>query len=225
MKHRETSPPVTARVREIIAATPETAVCGEACLQRIARFTETLGIWGGRTNLTAHPNDPVEIAFHVIDSLAPLFVEPALRIFREKVTVLDLGSGAGFPALILAAATDADFTLIEARRKRASFLAVAATEMGLTNVKVVYQRAMPEAVPSDFEVVTSRAVGEASLEMAGKALRPEGVAILWTSPEQAVASAVCRAAGLGEAVRHHYAVWRGVVPVRRSLLIFRKPSV
>ncbi|MGH7878735.1 MAG: 16S rRNA (guanine(527)-N(7))-methyltransferase RsmG, partial [Candidatus Binataceae bacterium] len=109
---------------------------------RIERFAAILAQWGSRTNLTAHPQDPSELAFHVIDSLAPLTVatQPDGAIlegcFAPDWRVLDLGSGAGFPGLILAAACDAPFTLAEGRHKRASFLRVAAAEMGLGNVAI-----------------------------------------------------------------------------------------
>ena len=86
-------------------------------------------------NLTAHPEDPEEIAFHVIDSVMPVVLAslngPLHGTFDKGSTVLDLGSGAGFPGLVLAAASPANFTLIESRRKRASFLQVARAEMRL----------------------------------------------------------------------------------------------
>jgi len=114
-------------------------------LARIERFAATLALWGSRTNLTAHPEDPSEVAFHIIDSLAPLTIasHPEGSILRGCFTsgrrVLDLGSGAGFPGLVLAAACEAHFTLVEARHKRASFLKTAATEMGLDNVTVLHR--------------------------------------------------------------------------------------
>jgi len=111
-------------------------------LSRIERFAATLALWGSRTNLTARPDDPSELGFHIIDSLAPLSVtgwpEGVLLegCFGPGRRVLDLGSGAGFPGLVLAAACKAEFTLIEARHKRASFLRIAAAEMSLANVTV-----------------------------------------------------------------------------------------
>jgi 16S rRNA G527 N7-methylase RsmG len=55
--------------------------------------------------------------------------------------VLDLGSGAGLPGLILAAALpDRPFCLVEARRKRASFLREAVRVMGLPRVRVLHGR-------------------------------------------------------------------------------------
>jgi 16S rRNA G527 N7-methylase RsmG len=82
--------------------------------------------------------------------------------FVAGTRVLDLGSGAGFPALILAAACDADFLLMEARRKRASFLRLIAAEMGLANVQVDSARAEPATLRSAHNE-SSRAEGKPSL--------------------------------------------------------------
>ena len=147
-------------------------------LDRIETFAAALALWGAKLNLTATPDDPAKLAFHIIDSLAPLilagrrgvpmlaaraafpdaFMGSSNRTIVERsaltdafaagTRVLDLGSGAGFPALILAAACDADFLLMEVRRKRASFLRVTAAEMGLSNVQVDSSRAEPAALRS-----------------------------------------------------------------------------
>jgi 16S rRNA (guanine(527)-N(7))-methyltransferase RsmG len=226
VKHRETFAPVTTRVREILDATPEITTFGKPCLERILRFTEVLGDWGKRTNLTAHPEDPVEVAFHVIDSLAPLFIDPPVNSFGSETKVLDLGSGAGFPGLILAAASEAEFTLVEARRKRASFLSAAATDMALTNVRVVCARMTPATVDREFDVLTSRAVGEPAIELAAQALKPNCIAVLWTSVGQQIGQESLRRSAFTEVTGREYIVRRRSELVRRSLLILRRsPSV
>ncbi len=106
--------------------------------------------------------------------------------FASGVRVLDLGSGAGFPGLILAAACDAGFVLVEARRKRASFLSVTAAAMGLGNVRVESSRADSTALEPVFDLVTARAFAEptVALKAAAKALRPSGHAMLYATPAQ-----------------------------------------
>lgn len=159
---------------------------------RIETFADTLALWGGKLNLTAAPDDPAQLAFHVVDSLAPLFLvgtagRDALRgAFDPGVEVLDLGSGAGFPALILGAATATRFTLAEARRKRASFLAVAAAAMGLTNVRVESSRIELTGSAARFATVTARAFAEPSIvcRTAAAMLKPGGRLILYASPSQ-----------------------------------------
>ncbi len=226
MKHpgASASDSLAARVRQIVEQAPELTACNlvPGFGERVERFATELATWGSRTNLTAHPDDPDEIAFHIIDSLAPVFVLPELSRFAPGTKVLDLGSGAGFPGLILAAATEAEFTLVEARRKRASFLSAAASQMGLRNVVVESARATVETMETGFDVVTSRAVGEAGFEIASKALRPGGCAILWANAGQQIDFARAHKAGLREHSRRDYALSRKQETVQRTLVVLLK---
>jgi 16S rRNA (guanine527-N7)-methyltransferase len=226
VKHRETSSLLPTQVRQILEHSPEVAQSGLGSdfLGRIEHFANVLRLWGARTNLTAHPGDPVEIAFHILDSLAPLTLNLGPASLRERARVLDLGSGAGFPGLVLAAAFAGDFTLAETRRKRATFLSMAVAAMGLTNVKVRGGRLSGETVDCGFDVVTTRAVGEAGLEIVARALGAQGHAILWLGPEQTISLDHLRNAGLGNPVRHDYVLRRGAEVVRRSLLTVQKKS-
>ncbi len=161
-------------------------------LPRIEAMVAALALWGQATNLTADPTDPAELAFHVIDSLAPVLFAP--RSIRSELEgalalgnrALDLGSGAGFPGLVLAAAFDARFTLAEARRKRASYLKVAASEMGLGNVTIEQRRLTLDSVASGFDLVTARAFGAGNdLDtITAAALRPGGLMLLYASEGQ-----------------------------------------
>ncbi len=180
---------------------------------RTEKLATEIARWGAKTNLTAHPGDPEEIAFHIVDSLAPL-VQASSGLapigFGKEQRILDLGSGAGFPGLILAAACDAQFTLIEVRRKRASFLQVVAAAMQLCNVKVESRRAEVVVGESQFDLVTARAFGKLDdfLLLAGKALKPSGVAILYANPGQALSSEIATEAGLTNLRRVEYHIDR-----------------
>ena len=157
-------------------------------LNRIERMAATLAVWGAKINLTAHPRDPDEIVFHVFDSIIPISIAASSKILRldRAHRFLDIGSGAGFPGLVIAAAINAHVTLVEVRRKRATFLSEAAIEMGLQNVRVECIRAESFDVREGFDVVTSRAVGNpaALFKIAGQALRHEGVLMLYVSADQ-----------------------------------------
>lgn len=159
--------------------------------ERIEKFAIVLGTWGSKMNLTAHPNDPQEIAFHVIDCAMPLFLgnEPRSVLagkFGQTSRVLDLGSGAGFPGLVLAAACDAHFTLVESRRKRASFLQIATADLGLTNVTIDGRRSDLLDLESQYDLVTARAFGDVSdfFAIAARALKSGGLAMLYANPSQ-----------------------------------------
>jgi len=160
---------------------------------RVEKLSAAIALWGSRNNLTAHPEDPEELAFHVIDCVMPVILagdEKSLLAGqfegerRGERRILDLGSGAGFPGLVLAAASDAKFTLVESRRKRASFLRFAAAEMGLSNVVVEMQRAENIRFAEPYDLVTARAFGDATefFAIAEQALKADGLAMLYASP-------------------------------------------
>lgn len=190
-------------------------------LVRIEKLAANVAVWGSKMNLTAHPEDPEEIAFHVIDSLMPMLLavdqsSPLSGQFERNREILDLGSGAGFPGLVLAAASSAHFTLVESRRKRASFLQVAAAEMGLRNVTIEARRAEQFDLECRFDLVTARALGDAAefFALAAHALRPGGLAILYANPSQHFSSDVERIPY--RVARHDKSVER-ILAVRKSI--------
>jgi 16S rRNA (guanine527-N7)-methyltransferase len=158
-------------------------------LSRMEVFAVELARWGAKMNLTAAPEDPTELAFHILDSLMPLVLEADEAAglapnFAAGKRILDLGSGAGFPGLVLAAATEAEFLLVESRRKRVSFLRTAIGAMGLSNVEVDSQ--YRRAFAPEFDVVTARAFAqpEKFYEVAATALKPGGITMLYASERQ-----------------------------------------
>lgn len=161
-------------------------------LDRIERMAATLALWGPKINLTARPTDADEIVFHVFDSIIPIAIAVSSKILRLNARLdrerrfLDIGSGGGFPGLVIAAAINAHMTLVEARRKRATYLNEAVVEMGLRNVQVECARAESIDVRDGFDLVTARAVGNprSIFEIAGRALRPGGVLMLYVSADQ-----------------------------------------
>ncbi|MES1170864.1 MAG: 16S rRNA (guanine(527)-N(7))-methyltransferase RsmG [Actinomycetota bacterium] len=86
--------------------------------------------WNARTNLTAVVDDAEAAVRHYADSFVALPLRPL-------GSLIDIGSGAGYPGFPLAiAAPERQVTLLEPRQKRVSFLEVAAARLGLKNVRV-----------------------------------------------------------------------------------------
>jgi len=113
--------------------------------------------WRKRARLTAL-NDPAEIAiFHVLDSLAVFKVLPLHHEFQ----VLDIGTGAGFPGMVMAIADPTlEVTLMDRDVRKIVFLKYAVKELGLANVRFLNVRLrdlplMP--IPIFSQVVVSRA--------------------------------------------------------------------
>ncbi len=118
---------------------------------------------------------------HVDDSLTGLEV-PALR---EAGRVADIGSGAGFPGLVLAVALPrAEVDLIESVGRKCAFIERAAQAAGIGNVRVLNARSEEVAAASgreSYDAVTARAVGRLSTlaELASPLLRENGVLVAW----------------------------------------------
>lgn len=141
------------------------------------------------------PAEAVEV--HVADSLTGLAV-PELR---ESARIADLGAGAGFPGLVLAAARPRSrVALVESVGKKASFMADAAARMGLANVEVVPQRVEQwKAGSAAVDVATARALAPLGvlLEYAAPLLRPGGALIAWKAQRDPQEESAARhAAGL-----------------------------
>jgi 16S rRNA (guanine527-N7)-methyltransferase len=113
------------------ALTDGPAALPAPAIDRLVQHWELVKAWNARVNLTSILDDEEAAYRHYRDSLQALPLLP-------QGAIVDFGSGAGFPGIPLAlAAPDRTFTLLEPRRKRVSFLEVAAGRLGLTNVRVV----------------------------------------------------------------------------------------
>ncbi len=124
--------------------------------KQLERFTELLLEWNRIHNLTGAKTS-MEVEKNIDDSLFP-------TTFIEKPTsILDVGTGAGFPGLILAIAyPDIKVVLCEPRKKRAMFLKYVAMELQLSNVEVAKCRV--EVYESDpFGLISSRAVTDTKM--------------------------------------------------------------
>lgn len=108
-------------------------------------------------NLTAITEKEDVYRKHFLDSLE---IVRALDN-KEKYTLCDVGSGAGFPSIPLAIVdSNVNVTIIDALNKRIKFLNDLTGKLGLTNVNALHKRAEDyvKEVGASFDVVTARAV-------------------------------------------------------------------
>ncbi|MCJ7822759.1 MAG: 16S rRNA (guanine(527)-N(7))-methyltransferase RsmG [Armatimonadetes bacterium] len=130
----------------------------EASLDRYRAYLDLLLADNRRASLTAI-TDPTEIATkHFLDSLTCL----RIRDIAPGERIADIGSGAGFPGLVLAIIRPAHYTLIEATKKRAAFLQRATEALGIPDTTVIPSRAEEVGHDPDhreaYHLVLSRAV-------------------------------------------------------------------
>jgi len=123
---------------------------------KLENFATLLNEWNQIHNLTGAKN--IEAIYtNIIDSLYPL------TFIKKPKDLLDVGTGAGFPGLVLAIALpDTEVVLAEPLKKRVSFLKYAAIDLELPNVKVEAKR-VEKVEHKPFEMISSRAVTNTKL--------------------------------------------------------------
>jgi len=148
----------------------------------VKSFTKLLWRENALHNLVSRKTSPDDLQRHIDDSLQLLeFADlpPGARL-------VDIGSGAGFPGLILAMARpEVEVTLVESDGKKSQFLNLVREELGLEQVKVVCRRV--EEIGRDpsyrecFDYCTSRAVAAMNimLEYGLPLIKDEGRLFLW----------------------------------------------
>lgn len=145
---------------------------------RLTRFVEALLEENQRLNLVSARSAASIWPLHVCDSLSLLPLIDGAR----TASLVDLGSGAGLPGAVVAAARpEVAITLIDATRKKTVAVQRICQAAGLVNVEVRWGRA--EGLAHDrrlrerFDAVTARALGGLAVlvELAAGYVRPEGV--------------------------------------------------
>ncbi len=128
----------------------------EKLIWRLEYFAKLLKEWNSIHNLTG--NDSFEALIeNIIDSIYPV------SFLSKPSSLLDVGTGAGFPGLILASIWfDTPTILCEPLNKRASFLRYASFELKLNNVTVVRKR-VEKLEHKPFALISSRAVTDTKM--------------------------------------------------------------
>ncbi|MEL0029677.1 MAG: 16S rRNA (guanine(527)-N(7))-methyltransferase RsmG [Betaproteobacteria bacterium] len=152
-------------VRELAQdATPNSA-------KLLVDFLKLLDKWNNVYNLTSISPKQMWVSAHIYDSLSICRMIPT-------GSVLDVGTGGGFPGIPLAITQpQREFALLDRSQKKTSFLRQAVIELGLSNVKIITSRI--EAYKTDrlFDVIVSRAFSDLRpfVESVERLLSPTGV--------------------------------------------------
>lgn len=159
-------------------------------MEKLLSYYELLVERNRVMNLTAITEFDEVAVRHYADSLIPLSIDGISEMFSNpEGTILDLGTGAGFPGLPLAIALpDVQVTLADALQKRTNFLEEVKNALSLDNVTIVNGRAeelgrIPEYRES-FDIVVSRAVAEYRVlcEYCLPFVKVNGIFAAWKGP-------------------------------------------
>jgi 16S rRNA (guanine527-N7)-methyltransferase len=140
---------------------------------------------------------------HVVDSLTGLEIEQ----LRDARRIADIGSGAGFPGLVLAVALpDSQLDLIESVGRKCEFIQRAADAAGIANANVINARSEELAGGPQrelYDAVAARAVGRLSTlaELASPLLRDGGILVAWKGKRDPEEEAQMKAAAEELAMR------------------------
>ena len=145
----------------------------EGAAEKLGVLINELERWNRKVNLTAIRDKSEMITAHLLDSLvaAPLL---------EGKTVLDVGTGPGFPGLPLAIVQpERQFTLLDSNNKKIMFAQHAAGLLDLDNVSAVKARGEDYAPGHGFDTVIARALAALPrlVEIAGHHVGEDGVFI------------------------------------------------
>jgi 16S rRNA (guanine(527)-N(7))-methyltransferase GidB len=159
----------------------------ESQIGQLLAYLTLLSRWNTVYNLTAIRSPDAMITHHLLDSLA------VVSALKEARHILDVGSGAGLPGIVLAILyPETPISLIDAVQKKTAFLSQVKAELRLKNVTVHTGRVEKLRIPEKFDAIISRAFSDLSqfVELSGHLLADAGkfYAMKGTLPEKEMAA-------------------------------------
>lgn len=145
--------------------------------KKLILFAEIVKEENDKYNLTRILSDRDMVIKHFLDSAL-------LTKYIDKGSLIDIGSGAGFPGIVLAILTDLQITLVESTRKKTDFLTLAINKLKLTNVKVINKRIEDISEKECYDYATARAVASLNIisEYAIPSLKVGGIFLSQKGP-------------------------------------------
>lgn len=145
---------------------------GEA-LEQFTDYYELLTEWNSFMNLTAITDFDEVLKKHFVDSLSFVYAKDIVKeslgkdIFSDEITLIDVGTGAGFPAIPLKIAFPyLKITMLDSLNKRVNFLNTVIEKLELRNIQALHGRAEDfarnGAYREAFDLAVSRAVANMS---------------------------------------------------------------
>jgi 16S rRNA (guanine527-N7)-methyltransferase len=148
-------------------------------LDKLETYAALLAKWQARINLVGPATLPDLWRRHFLDSAQLLPIMDSLPRAGEGRTLIDLGSGAGFPGLVLAIMTEWRVHLIDSDQRKCAFLRQAALDCGVLDRVTIHARRIEQVTGITADVVTARACAplDALLGLAAPFVGEEGACL------------------------------------------------
>lgn len=179
--------------RQRIQDCSKTTLCDTSLNGLFSHYRE-LKRWNPKLSLVGPGTAEALVERHYGEALQALPL-----ISSKSKSLLDIGSGAGFPGMVLAIARpDLEVTLVEPRERKWAFLKSANRCAGLScrclNVRV--ESPLPRSVPRDIDIITYRAltISPAALEALAQS-SPQARVLVWCGKEQPIVPDCCEVFG------------------------------
>ena len=143
-------------------------------LEQLAQYATLLQKWGSVYNLTANKEPSQIVTLHLLDSLS--VIAPLCKNAPNVKDILDVGSGAGLPGVVLAIMLPSvQVQCLDAVAKKAAFIRQISISLGLSNLLSHHSRI--EDHEPQFDVITSRAFSSLTdfVNLTQKNLKPHGI--------------------------------------------------
>jgi 16S rRNA (guanine527-N7)-methyltransferase len=181
--------PTATLIRDAAEATA--VELNEKQLEQIALFCELLRQYNQHTNLVGNAEVEVVVRDHILDTFT---LVPIIQRYRGsgQSRLIDIGSGAGFPGLILALVIeDLRVTLVEAIAKKTKFLTEVSSRLNLDKMLEVKNTRAEDLAHhgqyrGQFDFACARAVGSLAIvcELSAPFLKRNGLALIQKSMKQ-----------------------------------------
>jgi 16S rRNA (guanine527-N7)-methyltransferase len=121
-------------------------------LDLLLQYTDLIEKWNKTYNLTAIKGKQNILIHHILDSLS------ILKFLGDKQQILDIGTGAGLPAVVIAIMTNNKVVAVDKVAKKTRFLQFVKAELKLNNLTIINDKV--ENLKTTFDIITSRAFAD-----------------------------------------------------------------
>ena len=121
-------------------------------LEKLKTYLQLIKIWQKKFNLISQKSFESIWERHFLDSYQ------ILKLIGNKKRILDIGSGAGFPAIVCAICSNNNFDLVEINQKKCNFLNKVKDIIGIKNIFIHHSRIENLKIINNFNYISARAV-------------------------------------------------------------------